>query len=87
MSPGCGRDAAIERALAALARVDASPTLTDGVRRRIHEHVTRTTHRSVWWGSRLSPPHRWAAEAALAAAALLLYVAVVVRQALGFFDH
>jgi hypothetical protein len=87
MIPGGGRDAAIERALAGLARADASPVLTEAVRRRMHEHLSRTAHRRVRQRPVPVAPRRWAAEAALAAAGLLAYLVTVIGYAIGLYDR
>jgi hypothetical protein len=87
MIPGPGRDAAIERALSELACADASPALTEAVRRHMHERLTRAAHRRARRRSLLIAPRRWAAETALAAAGLLLYLATVILDAIGLYER
>jgi hypothetical protein len=80
------RDAAIDEAFAGLATVDAAPGLAEAVRCRMHHQLTQQTRRRTRRGALTKLPHRLAAQTALVAALVLLYLAGVVSQALGFYE-
>jgi hypothetical protein len=87
------RDDVIDRVLADLARADVSVERADTIRRRMHARLARQTHRhavlsggpSDGWASAL--PRASFRTAAACTAALVIYIAGVIRHALQLYGR